>query len=114
MSSSENLSDSTESTGRSNRSSTLGLDLFAQQTTTHERRRYWLHFLVYAVLLSFTVWPVFTPFNRVTPYVLGLPFNMAWNTLVLALVAVNTYELFRFEEGPLFGGEGETSGGGER
>lgn len=87
----------TEAAGRE-----TGLDLFAPGTPTSKRKRYWLHFIVYAVLLSFTVWPVFVPFNRVTPYVLGLPFNIFWDSLVLAFVAVNTYLLYRVDEGPLF------------
>lgn len=78
-----------------------GLDFFAAETTQRERRRYWLHFGIYVVLLATTVWPIFTLFNRIEPYVLGMPFNMVWDTLVLVFVTVNTYFLYRFDEGPL-------------
>lgn len=79
-----------------------GLDLFTPGTPTSKRKRYWLHFTIYIVLFSFTVWSVFIPFNRVTPYILGLPFNMFWDSLVLAIVAVNTYLLYRVDEGLFF------------
>jgi hypothetical protein len=81
-----------------------GFDLFAAETTQRERRRYWLHFGIYVVLLATTVWPIFTLFNRIEPYVLGMPFNMFWDTLVLVFVTVNTYLLYRFDEGPLLMG----------
>lgn len=115
MSQSETVSGSREAESQPEGNARTGLDFFSPQTTAEERRRYWIHFFVYVGLLSLTVWPVFTLFNRVTPYVLGLPFNMAWNTFVLVLVAVNTYLLYRFEENePLFAGEGGgTESGGE-
>ncbi len=42
--------------------------------------------------------------NQLEPYVLGLPFNMFWNILVLVLVLVNSVLLYRFDEGKLQGG----------
>jgi hypothetical protein len=83
--------------------SSAGLDLFWQETSTRRRYRYLLHFGVYVGLLLTTIWPVFTVFNRVEPYVLGLPFNMFWVTVVLVLVTVNSLLLYRFDEGGLTG-----------
>lgn len=115
MSQSKTVSESGEGASQPDIETGISLDLFSPQTTAQERRRYWLHFFVYVVLLSFTVWPVFIPFNRITPYVLGLPFNMAWNTFVLVLVAVNTYLLYRFEEDePLFAGNDDDAESGGR
>ncbi len=34
------------------------------------------------------MWPGLVPFNRIRPLVLGLPFVMAWLTLLLILVGV--------------------------
>ncbi len=40
-----------------------------------------------------TMWPGLVPFNRVHPLVLGLPFVMAWLTLLLLLVGVALWVL---------------------
>ena len=39
------------------------------------------------------MWPGLLPFNRVHPLVLGLPFVMAWLTLLLLLVGVALWVL---------------------
>ena len=39
------------------------------------------------------MWPGLLPFNRVQPFVLGLPFVMAWLTLLLLLVGVALWML---------------------
>ena len=39
------------------------------------------------------MWPGLVPFNRVHPLVLGLPFVMAWLTLLLLLVGVALWVL---------------------
>lgn len=80
---------------------TKGWDFFSDQTTPGERRRYIAHGLVYAVGLVLVVWPVFTVFNRIEPYVLGMPFNMFWTGLSLVIVLVNTVLLYRWEHGPV-------------
>lgn len=43
-------------------------------------------FLVVDVLL--VIWPGLVPFNRVRPFIFGLPFVMAWLTLMLILTGV--------------------------
>lgn len=96
--------DSEESTTVSSEKSKRGLDLFWEGTSRKARYRYWLHFGIYVVLLSTVVWPVFSVFNRIEPYVLGLPFNMFWVTLVLVFITINSYLLYRFDEGKLLGG----------
>lgn len=78
-----------------------GWDFFSEETTQTERRRYIAHAMVYVVGLVLVVWPVFTLFNRVEPYVLGMPFNMFWTGLSLVVVLVNTVLLYRWEHGPL-------------
>lgn len=82
----------------------IGLDLFAEETPQNARYRFLLHFGVYAVLLLLVVWPIFPMVNQIEPYVLGLPFNMFWNMLVLVLVLINSVLLYRFDEGKLQGG----------
>lgn len=80
---------------------TRGWDFFSDQTTPGERRRYIAHTLVYVVGLLLVIWPVFTVFNRIEPYVLGMPFNMFWTGLSLVIVLVNTVLLYRWEHGPV-------------
>ena len=43
------------------------------------------------------MWPGLIPFNRVRPFVLGLPFVMAWLTLLLLLVGAALWLLERAE-----------------
>lgn len=93
--------DSEELTTQPDVKTGIELDLFWQETSLHERRRYWFHFTVYVILLASTVWPLFTVFNQIEPYVLGLPFNIFWHFLVIVLLAINTYLLYRFDEGKL-------------
>lgn len=75
----------------------VGLDLFAEGTTIAERRRYLAHALVYVVGMVLVVWPGVMPFNRVEPYVLGLPFVFFWTAFSLIIVLANTVALYRFE-----------------
>lgn len=37
---------------------------------------------------ALAMWPGLLPFNRIRPFILGLPFVMAWLTLLLLLVGV--------------------------
>lgn len=80
-----------------------GLDLFWEGTSKKAQYRYLLHFGIYVALLLTTVWPIFTVFNRIEPYVFGLPFNMFWVTTILVLVTANSVLLYRFDEGKLLG-----------
>lgn len=96
--------DSEESSTVPSKNLGKGLDLFSEGTSRKGRYRYLLHFGVYVVLLGTVVWPGFVVFNRIEPYVLGLPFNMFWVTLVLAFITINSYLLYRFDEGKLLGG----------
>jgi hypothetical protein len=53
-----------------------------------------LYFLAFAVAVT---WPGVTPFNRVHPLVLGLPFNMAWMALWIVGGALVLWTLDRIE-----------------
>jgi hypothetical protein len=49
------------------------------------RRAVWIvaaFFTVYTIALS---WPGVLPFNRARPFILGMPFSMAWVTLWVVL-----------------------------
>lgn len=81
----------------------IGLDLFSKETPEETRYRFLFHFGVYAILLFIVIWPIFPAFNRIEPYVLGLPLNMFWNTLVLVLIFINGVFLYRFDEGKILG-----------
>jgi hypothetical protein len=52
-------------------------------------------FVIYVVACAFAVtWPGYAIFgNRVEPYVLGLPFSLAWNVLwvVMTCLVLATY-----------------------
>lgn len=80
----------------------IGLDLFSEHTSSETRRRYLLHLTIYSVLMLLVIWPIFPVVNRIEPYVLGMPFNMFWNVLVLTAVFVNSIALYKFDEGKVF------------
>lgn len=78
-------------------SNKYGIDIFSNNTTVKEKRRYWIHALVYVFALLPTIWPLVLPFNRVEPYILGMPFNMTLGVVAVLVVFINTVVLYRFE-----------------
>lgn len=82
----------------------FGLDLFSDRTPPAARRRYTIHFAVYAAIMLALLWPVVLPFNRFEPRVLGMPFVMFWITLSLLFVLANTAALYRYEYRVVRGG----------
>lgn len=105
MTQADSIVSSEDPSTKSGETSKLELDLFWQETSDQARRRYLLHFGIYAVLLVTTVWPVVLVFNQIEPYVLGMPFLIFWFTLVLVFITINSYLLYRFDEGKVIGGE---------
>lgn len=79
----------------------FGLNVFSDRTTPAKRRRYLLHAAVYVLALLPTIWPLLAPFNRVEPYVLGMPFNMAVAVASIVVVFANTVALYRLDHGSL-------------
>jgi hypothetical protein len=52
-------------------------------------------FLLYTVAVT---WPGMLPFNRIQPWILGLPFSMAWPAIWLALSFLVLLWVDRVEE----------------
>ncbi len=52
------------------------------------------YFLLFAAAVT---WPLYVPFNRIEPYVLGLPFSMVWVALWVAVGAGVLFLLDRAE-----------------
>lgn len=76
----------------------LELDLFSEKTPPKVRRTFLLFFSVYTILLLLVIWPVFPIVNQIEPYILGLPFNMAWSSGVLLLVMINGFLMYWYDE----------------
>lgn len=76
----------------------IGLDLFSEETPQKVRLRFFLFFAVYTILILLVIWPIFPLVNQIEPYILGLPFNMAWNTAVLFLVMINGFLMYWYDE----------------
>lgn len=84
--------------GSHTQSGGIGLDLFSKETSQKVRRRFFLIFAAYASLLLSTIWPIFPMVNQIEPYILGLPFNMAWNVAVLFLVTITGFLMYWYDE----------------
>lgn len=82
----------------------IGLDLFSESTPQKVRRRFFLIFAVYTSLLLMVIWPIFPLVNQIEPYILGLPFNMAWNAAVLFLVMITGFLMYWYDEMYVQGG----------
>lgn len=63
-----------------------GLCLFPSTTTTAHRRRRLAFLVIYLLVGSLVLWPVFPFFAGAKPLILGLPLSMAW--VVFALTAM--------------------------
>lgn len=75
-----------------------GLDLFSEETPQKVRQRFLLIFSVYTLLLLLVIWPIFPTVNQIEPYILGLPFNMFWNSTVLFLVMITGFLMYWYDE----------------
>ncbi len=53
--------------------------------------------IYFALALFFVTWPGLVPFARIEPFILGLPFSMAWIAAWIAGSAVVLYLLDRVE-----------------
>ncbi len=82
----------------------IGLDLFSKETPQKVRIRFLQFFAGYTALLLLVVWPVFPMVNQIEPYILGLPFNMAWNSAVLFLVMITGFLMYWYDELNVQGG----------
>lgn len=110
MTDSETATSAEETTVQPESRPGLGFDFFSPATPKQARLRYWFHFSIYVILMCLAIWPMFSFFNRIEPYVLGMPFNMFWSSFVIGLVAVNTYFLYRFDVGPLTASDEQNEG----
>lgn len=52
-----------------------------------------LAILFFAAYIIFLTYPGMVPFNRVRPFILGMPFNLFWVTLWIVLGAVVLWAL---------------------
>ena len=63
-----------------------GIVLFRHDASPAHRRRRTIFLVLFVLIASLVLWPVFPLVARVFPLVLGLPFSFAW--VVMALVAM--------------------------
>lgn len=55
---------------------------------------FWSFLLLYTLALT---WPVMIPFNRIHPFILGMPFDLAWVAFWVAAGAVIFFWVDRIE-----------------
>ena len=91
---------------------------FSSKLTAAERRVYGAATAWFVLAAAAMVWPLVTPFARVRPLVLGMPFALFWLALVLTVSFAVAVALYRWESrrGALDEEQGEdspgTAGGG--
>ena len=71
-----------------------GLVLFRSDADPAHRRRRILFLVLFALIGSLVLWPVYPRFSGVFPLVLGLPLSFVW--VVMALVAMFFLVLWLF------------------
>jgi len=64
--------------------------LFSSALSARERVVYGVVTVVFVVCFLATMWPMYTPFSRVRPLILGVPLSLAY---LIGLVAVSFFTL---------------------
>lgn len=70
---------------------------FSSKLTTVERRVYGAATAWFVLAAAAMLWPLVTPFARVRPLVLGMPFALFWLALILAVSFGVAVALYRWE-----------------
>lgn len=71
-----------------------GLVFRSHRTSRHRR---WVSIVLIVATVAL-IWPVYSQFSSVEPYILGLPLSLAWVVGWLAIVFVTVALLYRAEE----------------
>lgn len=83
-----------------------GIVFFRSDATPAHRRRRTTFLVLFVLIGSLVLWPVFPFFARVFPLVLGLPFSFAWVVMALAAMFFVLLWLFLTEDHRKEQGEG--------
>ncbi len=70
---------------------------FSSKLSVTERRVYGAATAWFVLAAAAMVWPLITPFARVRPLVLGMPFALFWLALLLAVSFGVAVALYRWE-----------------
>ena len=70
---------------------------FSRRLTARERLAYGAATFWFAAVSAALVWPLYVPFARVRPFVLGVPFALAFLTGVLVASFAAGVALYRWE-----------------
>jgi hypothetical protein len=72
--------------------------LFSSALSTTERRVYGAATVVFVGAFFGTMWPVYTLFNRIRPFVLGVPFSLFYLVFLALACFLTLFGLFRWED----------------
>ena len=75
-----------------------GLRFMGPETDPAFRRRRWIFVVLYVLIGSMVLWPVFPFFAEAKPLILGLPQSMAWVVLALSAMCALLTWLFLSEK----------------
>jgi len=71
--------------------------LFQKKTPPKKRSIYSLFTIFFIVCILAVVFPFYAVGNRVTPYIMGMPFSMAWIVIWIILLFIGLVLLYAWE-----------------
>jgi hypothetical protein len=71
---------------------------FSSKLTARQSRVYRAATVWFVIAGSAMFWPLYAPFARVRPLVLGMPFSLFWLALILTASFVVGVALYRWEQ----------------
>lgn len=72
--------------------------VFASALTPTERLVYGGVTLIFVGAFLATLWPLYTLFNRIRPFVLGVPFSLFYLVLLVFVCFLSMLALYRWED----------------
>ena len=73
--------------------------IFASALSATERRAYGVVTLIFVGAFLATLWPAYTLFNRIRPFVFGIPFSLFSLVCLVLVCFLSMFALYRWEDG---------------
>lgn len=75
-----------------------GVRIFSTALSAAERRIYGLVAVVFIGTFLATMWPIYTLFNRIRPFVLGVPASLVYLVILVFVCFFSLLALYRWED----------------
>ena len=73
--------------------------VFSSHLTKSERRIYGAATAAFFAIFLATMWPIYPLFNRIRPFVFGVPFSLVYLVILVFVGFLSLLALYRWEDG---------------